>query len=255
VGYKRRAPDASDTFEDDGSQRERGKEAEAAGPKLDQAERQKNKKLRRDGEARNLSQQERKMTAIMRQIEEMEQKEKAVEAGPCFTQLEGSVGNVNEKVGEKRRFREAGDVMAGEETGQGLRGEGGAAGGEKLENKRKKEAKHKPQGSFQGKGKEEALEKRKRPLSEEGNKAQEQLHEEGVGGSSASSEAAKIKRAKCPHNREKSQCWQCEGSSTCEHRRILRLCKQCNGLGICEHNRQRSSCKQCGGSSICEHNR
>jgi len=28
------------------------------------------------------------MTAIMRQIEEMEQQEEAVEAGPCFTQLE-----------------------------------------------------------------------------------------------------------------------------------------------------------------------
>ena len=61
--------------------------------------------------------------------------------------------------------------------------------------------------------------------------------------------------AKCPHNRQKSQCWQCEGSSTCEHRRILRLCKQCNGLGICEHNRQRNKCKQCVGSSMCEHNR
>ena len=65
VGYKRSAPDTSD---DDGSQPERGKEAVAAGPKLDQAERQSNKKLRRDGEARNLSREERKMTAIMRQI-------------------------------------------------------------------------------------------------------------------------------------------------------------------------------------------
>ena len=33
-----------------------------------------NKKLRRDDEARNLSREERKMTAIMRQIEEMEQR-------------------------------------------------------------------------------------------------------------------------------------------------------------------------------------
>ena len=73
VGEKRRFGDACDTGwgeaaeegprgeGDDGSQPERGKEAEAAGPKLDQdqAERQRNKKLRRDGEAR-------KMTAIMR---------------------------------------------------------------------------------------------------------------------------------------------------------------------------------------------
>ena len=140
VGDKRSAPDAPDTFDDDCSQPERGKEAEAAGPKLGQAERQRNKKLRRDGEARTLSREERKMTAIMRQIEEMEQQEKAVKAGPCSTQLEGSVGNVNEKVGEKRRFREACDAVAGEAAGLVLlRGEGGdGAGGEKLDSKRKK---------------------------------------------------------------------------------------------------------------------
>ena len=167
VGYKRSAPYAPDTSEDDGSQPKRGKDAEAAGPQLDLAERQRNKKLRRDGEARNLSREERKMTAIMRQIEVMEQKEKAAKAGPCITQLEG--GHGNERVGEKRRFRDACDA-GGQGTGQGLRGEGGGAGGEKLENKRKKEAKHK-HGSFDGKGKEEAVEKRKRPLSEEVNEA------------------------------------------------------------------------------------
>jgi hypothetical protein len=253
VGDKRSALDAPDTSDDDGSQPERGKEAEAAGPKLGQAERQTNKKLRRDGEARSLSREERKMTAIMRQIEEMEKKEKVVKPGPCFTHLEVSVGRRNEKVGEKRRSRDACDA-GGEGTGQGLREVGGGAGGEKLENKRKKEAKH-MQGSFQGKGKEEAVEKRKRPSSEEANEAQEQQHEEEVGGSRASGEVEKKKSAKCPHNRQRSQCWQSEGSSTCEHRRILRLCKQCNGLGICEHNRIRSQCKQCDGASICEHNR
>jgi hypothetical protein len=41
VAYKRSAPDAPDTSDDDGSQPERGKEAEAADPKLDQAEEQK----------------------------------------------------------------------------------------------------------------------------------------------------------------------------------------------------------------------
>ena len=187
-GYKRSAPDAPDTSDDDCSQPERGKEAEAAGPKLDQAERQRNKKLRQDGEARNLLREERKMAANMRQIEEMEQKEKAVQAGPCSTQLEGSVGRGNEKVGEKRRFRDACDA-GGEGTGQGLRGEGGGAGGEKLENKRKNEAKHK-QGSFEGKGKEEAVDKRKRPSSEEESEAQKQ-HEEGVGGGRTSGADAK----------------------------------------------------------------
>ena len=135
VGYKRSAPDAPDTSDDDGSQPERGTEAEDTGPPLDQAERQSSKKLRRDGEARNLSREERKMTAIMRQIEEMEQQEKAVQAGPCSTQLEDSIRHGDEKVGEKRRCREACDA-GGEGAGQGLRGEGGGAGGEKLENKR-----------------------------------------------------------------------------------------------------------------------
>ena len=52
--------------------------------------------------------------------------------------------------------------------------------------------------SFEGKGKEEAVEKRKRPLSEEGNEAQKQQHE-GVSGSRASDEAVKKKRAQGPH--------------------------------------------------------
>jgi hypothetical protein len=171
VGCKCSAPDAPDTSDDDGSQPERSKEAEAAGPKLDQAERQRNQKLRRDGEARNLSHAERKMTAVMRQVEEMEQMEKAVKAGPGSTQLEGRVGHGNEKVGEKRRFRDACDVL-GEAAGQGLRVEGGWAADEKFERKRKKQAKHKQRG-FEGKGKEEAVEKRKRPSSEEDNEAQE----------------------------------------------------------------------------------
>ena len=85
VGNKRSAPDAPVTSDDDGSQSERGKEAEASGPKLDQAERQRNKKLKPDGEARNLSREEREMTAVMRQIEEMEQKKKTVKAGPGST--------------------------------------------------------------------------------------------------------------------------------------------------------------------------
>jgi hypothetical protein len=72
-------------------------------------------------------------------------------------------------------------------------------GGEKLENQRKKEAKHK-QGVFNGKGKEEAVEKRQRPSSEEGNESYIQQHE-GVGGSRTSGEAVKRKREKCPHNR------------------------------------------------------
>ena len=62
-------------------------EAESAGPVLHQAERQSSKKLRRDGEARNMPREERNMTAMMRHIEEMEQEEKAVKAGLCSKQL------------------------------------------------------------------------------------------------------------------------------------------------------------------------
>ncbi len=103
------------TSDDDGSQPEQGKEAEAAGPKLEQAESQRNKKLRRDGEARNLTQEERKMTASMCQIEEMEQNEKAVKTGPCGSiQFEGR--HENEKVGEKGWFRDACDA-GGESAG------------------------------------------------------------------------------------------------------------------------------------------
>jgi hypothetical protein len=110
-------------------------------------------------------------------------RDETVKAAPFATRLEGSVRRGHEKVGEKRRCREACDA-GGEGAGQGLRGEGGGAGGEKLENKTKKEARHK-QSSFEGKGKEEAVETRKRPLSEEDNEAQEQQHEEGVGSSRA----------------------------------------------------------------------
>ena len=196
--------------------------------------------------------------ATMRQIEEMEQKEKAIKAGPCFIQLEG--GHGNEKVGEKRRFRDACDA-GGEGIGQRLRGEGGVAGGEKLQNKSNKEAKRK-QGSFQRKIKEKAVEKRKRHLSEEDNE---------VVGKRRSGEKKRIdiyehNRIKsgckqcggssiCQHNRQKSGCKQCGGSSICKHNRERRKCKQCGGSSICEHNRRRSQCKQCGGSSICEQNR
>jgi hypothetical protein len=86
--------------------------------------------------------------------EETVQKEKDVKTGPWLTQFEGRVGHGNEKVGEKRRFRDACDA-GGEGIGQ--------------------EDKHK-QSSFEGKDKEESVEKRKSPLSEKGNEVQRQQH-------------------------------------------------------------------------------
>jgi hypothetical protein len=66
VGDKQSASDAPDTYDDDSFQR-RSKEAAAAGPKLEQPEEQRSKKLRQDGETRSLSREERRMRAIMRQ--------------------------------------------------------------------------------------------------------------------------------------------------------------------------------------------
>jgi len=63
------------------------------------------------------------------------------------------------------------------------------------------------------------------------------------------------KSYKCPHNRKKSECKECGGSSICEHNRRKIQCKECGGSQICVHNRIKSQCKECGGSSKCEHNR
>ena len=104
--------------------------------------------------------------------------------GRCSTQLEGWVGCGNEKVGEKRRFHEAGDAVTDESTGLWVFREGGGSGDEKLvttaENKRKKEVNYN-QGSFEGKEKEEAVEKRNRSISEEGNEAQKHQHKRRSG--------------------------------------------------------------------------
>jgi hypothetical protein len=135
----------------------------------------------------------------------------------------------------------------------GLRDEGGGAGGGKLADKRLKGTKHKQQG-VQGKGKGEAGEKRKRPLSEGAGTGKAQRGE-GVAGAVEGEGAVKKGRAKCPHNREKSKCTNCGGASICEHNRRRSECKPCGGSSICEHNRIRSKCKPCGGASICEHNR
>jgi hypothetical protein len=58
---------------------------------LEEGESDRNRKSRRDCKARDLSQEERMTRAIMRQTEDMEHTEKAVEAGPRSTQLEGKV--------------------------------------------------------------------------------------------------------------------------------------------------------------------
>ena len=64
-----------------------------------------------------------------------------------------------------------------------------------------------------------------------------------------------VGRNKCEHNRQRSLCKDCKGSSICEHDRQRSKCKDCKGGGICEHDRVRSRCKECKGGEICEHNR
>ena len=59
----------------------------------------------------------------------------------------------------------------------------------------------------------------------------------------------------CEHDRQKSACKECGGSSVCEHGRRRSRCKECGGSSMCEHGRERHRCKECGGASICEHGR
>jgi hypothetical protein len=70
-----------------------------------------------------------------------------------------------------------------------------------------------------------------------------------------SEEKPKYIRKKCEHNKQKSICKDCKGSSICEHNRQRSICKECKGSSICEHNRIKYKCKECKGSSICEHNK
>jgi hypothetical protein len=109
--------------------------------------------------------------------------------GAWSTRLEGRVGHGSKEVVEKRRFRDACDtgwhavtarhddsailrhepgpwhLNLREAAEEGPHGEGAGAEGEKRQYKRQKETKHKQEG-FQGKGKEEVVEKRKGPWSE-----------------------------------------------------------------------------------------
>ena len=62
-------------------------------------------------------------------------------------------------------------------------------------------------------------------------------------------------RKKCPHNKRKTECKDCRGSSICEHNKRKSTCKDCRGSQICQHNRVKSKCKDCRGSQICSHNR
>ena len=76
---------------------------------------------------------------ITRQIEEIEYEEQGGKAGTWSTGHEDRDGH-GRKLGEKRRFRDTCDTGWGEAAEEGLL-EVGAAGGEKLEDKRQEETK------------------------------------------------------------------------------------------------------------------
>ena len=83
--------------------------------------------------------------------------------------------------------------------------------------------------------------------------------EEGVGdfkssgGAGSGAVQALRRQTRCPHNRQRSKCRDCGGSSICPHQRQKRECKDCGGSSVCAHSRIRSRCKECGGASICPH--
>ena len=59
----------------------------------------------------------------------------------------------------------------------------------------------------------------------------------------------------CEHNKFKARCRLCDGSSFCEHNKFKSTCRLCDGSSFCEHNKFKSDCRICGGSAICEHNK
>ena len=93
-------------------------------------------------------------------------------------------------------------------------------------------------------GKEEAVGKRKRPLSEAAGSAGKVQCGKGMDREGEGGGVVMKGDEKCPHNRQRSLCKECDEVGIYEHNRIRRTCKKCCGVGICEHNRQRSSCKE-----------
>ena len=110
------APNAPNTSDDDRSQPERCMGTWSSGPKLEYVA-TRNKKLRWDGGACNLSREERKMTAIMRHCgrtrrwSTRRRRSHDIISGPWSAHLESRVGYVNERVGEKRRRKEWAEVQ------------------------------------------------------------------------------------------------------------------------------------------------
>lgn len=63
----------------------------------------------------------------------------------------------------------------------------------------------------------------------------------------------KVNRRNCEHNKRKSTCRICSGSSYCKHGKVKGRCRECGGVAFCEHGRHKMYCVPCGGSQICKH--
>ena len=60
---------------------------------------------------------------------------------------------------------------------------------------------------------------------------------------------------RCPHNRRKTLCHECNGGSICKHGKQKSWCKVCGGNALCVHGKQKSRCALCGGKGLCMHSR
>jgi len=60
---------------------------------------------------------------------------------------------------------------------------------------------------------------------------------------------------KCIHNKRKSICRECKGSSICIHDKHKQVCRDCKGSAFCIHDKQKSRCRDCKGSKICIHDK
>jgi hypothetical protein len=65
----------------------------------------------------------------------------------------------------------------------------------------------------------------------------------------------KYTHKKCPHNKRKERCKECNGGAICEHGKMRSRCFPCGGGEMCNHGKRRSQCRTCGGNEICHHDK
>lgn len=49
----------------------------------------------------------------------------------------------------------------------------------------------------------------------------------------------------CPHNKKRTYCVECKGTSICIHNKYKPHCKDCNGSQFCNHKKLKYKCKEC----------